>query len=157
MKYFINLLLIFLVIFSNLTYSWSLTGHQLISEIAYHELLPHQQQRLDLILDSLIEKLNNKNKKVYKRQSKNLSKLARLSVLPDYWKDYELLSIANDLNINPLTLTKNIKSDKTYDWHYQNQIINGKQNSSSGNLEEVLRQLITNTKKAKNPHQKLLV
>lgn len=168
MPYFIQLFLFIItttsLVLSNNTYAWNYQGHKLISNIAYNNLSKEQQKKLDDILDSLIQNLDSTDKKIYKKQEYNLSKLAKLSILPDYWKNQTLTSLAESNNIlSKLTIGKNIGNIKTRDWHYSSFLIMNKSNIqennqklASGQLIPIFSNLITDIKNTTDTKQKAL-
>ncbi|MBP9722292.1 MAG: S1/P1 nuclease [Gammaproteobacteria bacterium] len=150
---------------NNYLFAWNYQGHKLISEIAYDNLTTKQQQKLDNILDALIYKLPQEDKKIYKQQQYSLSKLAKLSIMPDFWKEETLNSLADNFHIKSITIAQSIGNLKTSDWHYSSKIFSsdnkfhqekqGKQ-EKNGKLDVILPQLITSTKSTVNPAEKAL-
>lgn len=164
-----NLFFIFfiLLLINNNVFAWNHTGHELISQIAYQDLPKNQQEKLDGILNSLIANLDSEDKKVFKQQVYSLSNLAKLSILPDYWKDYSLTELKEKLSITDNAITVEIDNDNTSKWHYSNRLIpvadnnkntsnNKFNNKSIGTLDNNLKQIITNTKKTRNPEAQAL-
>lgn len=152
-------------IISSLSYGWNYAGHELISEIAYQDLDQDQQKKLNKILDALIVSLPIEDKKIYKQQPYGLSKLAKLSIMPDFWKNQGFCSITRLVNITDDQLCANLPTSKTYDWHYDNKLIRPEQANKvhkqdkpfkSGKLKSVIKQLIINTRYAKTHKEKAL-
>lgn len=152
MHYYIYIICLFnflLFAISNNTFAWNKTGHQLTSEIAYNYLDTKEKQKLDLILDNLIKYLDESDKKIYKNQDYNLSKIAKLSILPDYWRSYYFSSLLNKYNCADHKITNKIENIRTKYWHYYNQNNKKQENKNkytNGIIVEILEQLFNNIK-----------
>ncbi len=161
MRYLLSICLITISCHCNI-FAWNQVGHQLISEIAYSELTKDKQVKLDKVLDNLIKNLPPDEKKIYKNQPYQLSKLAKLSVLPDSWKNRTLESIMYNLRIDDNEFNNNLPLSKTFDWHYKDSLVPEKTNSKNynkqnmGKLDIVFDPLLINTKSTKNLPEKAL-
>lgn len=162
-KVFIKILAIIILLLTNQTFAWSHKGHQVVGEIAYNNLDSKSQNKLNILLDELIKNLPAHDKRYLKKQSYSLSKLSRLSGLPDTWKNLNINTLISNLNISNTGAFKDTPQENSYDWHYQSKIIKydltGKSEKSEqvGKLSQVLTSLISSSKAIKNPVSKAAV
>lgn len=148
-----NVRLLISLFFTIITFNvqaWNKTGHILISEMACEQLGNEQLEKLNQILDTVILKLQPEAKSIYNKQSYNLCKLAKLSILPDYWRQHRFKDLASALQITDSAILTTIGNQKTTDWHYRDK------QTDTGKLNSVVEELIKNIKMTKSNDAKAL-
>lgn len=161
-------MLFFIYFTCNNIMAWSFSGHEAISEIAYQDLSTDSQEKLDAILDKLIIVLPADSKALFKKQPAGLSKLAKLSIMPDYWKRMKFNQITDNLDIHDSNLLYNLNGLDTANWHYTDKLASFNYSNNynfieyledsdpQGKLAFVVKQLLDNLKNVDNDKAKAL-
>ncbi|MBP9722210.1 MAG: hypothetical protein KBD64_03510 [Gammaproteobacteria bacterium] len=178
--YYLLLTFGLLMFFNSSFFAWNNKAHELISEVAYQKLSPDQQKKLNSMLKSLVEHLPIDDRAIYDKQEPELSRLSKLSIMPDYWKRLPTLNYSENFsekgpNFIEIIDRLNIKmgageiSEKLADlqtsqWHSQSQLIwRSAENQfdpsdleKSGKLNFAVSQLLNNIKQTKDPAAKAI-
>ncbi len=98
--------------------AWSFTGHVLIAQIAYDNLIPAVKQKAKALADIMFNQLPNVEQEKLNQKYASASTFAKIAMLPDVWRKWKVKTIFNKFDA---PLPTNLISDanqSTQPWHY---------------------------------------
>ena len=101
-------------------YAWGFQGHILVAQIAYLQLKPSVQQRIDQMSRQFIYRAHWRQNRLFGGHYPNVSTFAQLAVLPDTWRNNTLGEIYEKYGGNVPAALADIANTTTGQWHYIN-------------------------------------
>lgn len=133
--------------------AWNANGHLLISELAYEQLTPIAQKKVNQLSETLFKQLPFATQYQLNEKYPNLSKFAQLSILPDQFRKQSLKSLFEQYQGKLPASLENIALEDTHHWHFTNQTYPNSDcpNHSKHDLLWAIQTLKPIVKNEKNP------
>lgn len=109
-----------LFIFTTPAIAWNANGHILISQMAYEQLTPAVQKKVDQLSAKLFKQLPFSTQYQLNDQYPNTSEFAKLSVLPDQFRKQPLRSLFEQYDGKLPSSLENLAEENTQHWHFTN-------------------------------------
>ena len=114
------LLLTTLMLLAFVASAWNMDGHVIITDMAQDELSSSVNQKINALTQPIFLSLPKKDQRFLNRAFANAPTLAKMSVLPDWWKKKPIGELFSQFGaILPANL-KPYAHDTTSNWHFIN-------------------------------------
>lgn len=103
-----------------LCYAWGFQGHILVAQIAYLQLKPSVQHRIDQMSQQFLYRTHWQDKMLSGSNYPNVSTFAQLTVLPDTWRNKTIREVYQKYRVGVPAALADIADATTGQWHYIN-------------------------------------
>lgn len=100
--------------------AWNLQGHLVIAQIAYENLAPAQQAKVDALANRIFEQLPDREQQFLNHAAAGLSPYARTAALPDTWTKLSVRQLFADFHAPLPPILQPYAQDTTGQWHFMN-------------------------------------
>lgn len=120
MNYFKIFTLTALLAFSHNSYSHTVQGHIVITQMAMNQLTKSEQEYFEGVSSQLLMQLEEKYRKPTAKKYQQASKTALISRFPDDYKKWKLSTVFKKFGKSVPTSLKPYANKSTASWHYTN-------------------------------------
>ena len=114
-KYLLGLLFVPCTVFA-----WNMNGHVMITDMAQTKLSNKLKANINVLAQGIFIQLSAKDQRFLIRRFPNMPAIARLSVLPDWWKQEPLGMLFKRFHAPLPQLLKPYAKETTASWHFIN-------------------------------------
>src|SRR3989339_199348 len=107
--------------------AWNLQGHALVAQIAYENLAPEVQHKVDMLANRVLDQLPPEERQFLAgRQLSQVSPYARVAGLPDTWTTLTLQQLFTEFHASLPPVLQPYARDDTTHWHFMDNLYGAK-------------------------------
>lgn len=101
-------------------WAWNLQGHAVVAQIAYENISPETELKVDALADRVFAQLPAEEQQFLNRRGAQLSPYARAAGLPDTWTTLTLRQLFAEFHAVLPSALQPYADDRTAHWHFMN-------------------------------------
>jgi len=109
------------LLFSSTLFAWGFKGHVLVAQIAYNNLTPTAQNKVNRLSTIIFQRLSERWQERLNRNYNDVSNFAKIAVLPDNWRNWKLGTIFQHFDAPIPSSLSDYVYKSTAAWHFINQ------------------------------------